>query len=450
MAEPQRETTHRCGAHPYPASPLEVDLRIARGARPTLLPPSPRADPGAPAREPELQELLGAMLAPRAAARPSAAAVLRHPLFWPGHARLRLLLQLSDALEASEPRPPAHAAALTALEAEALARGWLPWVERVPAELLVEASRRRGYCAGSVRALLRLLRNTWHHTDELSPSPVGALPPREPAGFVDFWCSRFPGLLPAARRHAAALGLAVGAYEATDAPECSAAPREAEGATVLDVARRREGGVEEGGATGGGAVAGEGGGAAEVHDGARDGEEAGEEASEEAGNEDGVCGERRGVREAQAEAMVAEVGSRIPGRFAQPSTELCRSLYCAASEADGGASLCHGERCAFAHAVAELKPTRHRRHPTAAHVADQVALWMVDALPQADRDAADRSADAFKELYRRYCAHARHTAPPHWRPVLLMMQRHRLVEGLVPKAKSLDGWRPGPLLREPS
>ena len=68
------------------------------------------------------------MLAPRAAARPSAAAVLRHTLFWPGHARLRLLLQLSDALEAPEPRPPAHAAALTALEAEALALGWLPWL----------------------------------------------------------------------------------------------------------------------------------------------------------------------------------------------------------------------------------------------------------------------------------------------------------------------------------
>ena len=70
--------------HPYPASPLEVDVRIARGARPTLLPPSPRADPGAPARAPELHELLVEMLAPRAAARPSAAAVLRHTLFWPG------------------------------------------------------------------------------------------------------------------------------------------------------------------------------------------------------------------------------------------------------------------------------------------------------------------------------------------------------------------------------
>ena len=166
---------------------------------------------------------------------------------------------------------------------------------------------------------------------------------------------------------------------------------------------------------------------------------------EEAGNEDG--GVRAGG-EAEAEAVVAEVGSRIPGRFAQPSTELCRSLYCAAGEACGGASLCHGERCAFAHAVAELKPTHHRRHPTAAHVADQMALWMVNTLPPAERDDSDRSADAFKELYRRYCAHARHTAPPHWRPVLLMMQRHRLVEGLVPKAKSLDGWRPGPLLRE--
>jgi hypothetical protein len=178
----------------------------------------------------------------------------------------------------------------------------------------------------------------------------------------------------------------------------------------------------------------------EVHDGAWDGEAV----SEEAANEDGVCGERRGEGEARAEAVV---GSRIPGRFAQPSTELCRSLYCAAGEAGGGASLCHGERCAFAHAVAELKPTRHRRHPTAAHVADQVALWMVDVLPPAERDDTDRSADAFKELYRRYCADARHTAPPHWRPVLLMMQRHRLVEGLVPQAKSLDGWRHGPLLR---
>ena len=441
--------------HPYPASPLEVDVRIARGARPTLLPPSPRADPGAPARAPELHELLVEMLAPRAAARPSAAAVLRHTLFWPGHARLRLLLQLSDALEAPEPRPPAHAAALTALEAEALALGWLPWAERVPAELLVEASRRRGYCAGSVRALLRLLRNTWHHADELSPSSSdGArMPPREPDGFVDFWCARFPGLLAVARRHAAVLGLVVGVHAAAGVPECSSA-REAE-ATSSHVARRegggeagggQEGGGEEGGGEeGGGAIAVADSGAAVVHDAAWDGEEVGEEAGEEARNEDG--GVRAGG-EAQAEAVVAEVGSRIPGRFAQPSTELCRSLYCAAGEAGGGASLCHGERCAFAHAVAQLKPTHPRRHPTDAHVADQMALWMVNTLPPAERDDSDRSADAFKELYRRYCAHARHTAPPHWRPVLLMMQRHHLVEGLVPKAKSLDGWRPGPLLRE--
>merc|ERR1719231_1647609 len=92
-----------CGAHPYPASPLEVDLRIAQGCAPTLLPPSPRANPAAPARAAELRELLAAMLSPRPAARPAAAAVLRAPLFWPAHARLRLLLQLSDALEAAEP-----------------------------------------------------------------------------------------------------------------------------------------------------------------------------------------------------------------------------------------------------------------------------------------------------------------------------------------------------------
>ena len=75
-----------------------------------------------------------------------------------------------------------------------------------------------------------------------------------------------------------------------------------------------------------------------------------------------------------------------------------------------------------------------------------MALWMARELPPADGADTERSADAFKELYKRYCAHARHTGPPHWRPVLLMMQRHRLVDGLAPKAKTLDGWRLGPLM----
>jgi len=47
---------------------------------------------------------------------------------------------------------------------------------------------------------------------------------------------------------------------------------------------------------------------------------------------------------------------------------------------DGGAVLtaCVGARCNFAHSMAELVATRRRRHPTAAHMADQLALWLVE------------------------------------------------------------------------
>jgi hypothetical protein len=49
-------------------------------------------------------------------------------------------------------------------------------------------------------------------------------------------------------------------------------------------------------------------------------------------------------------------------------------------------------------------------------------------------------------MYKSFCQVRAHVAPPMWRPVMLMMGRHRLLAGVRPKAKSQDGWDWGPLL----
>jgi len=66
-------------------------------------------------------------------------------------------------------------------------------LSRVPQALLSQGSRRRGYSPTSARALLRFLRNTWHHVADLPP-PVQRLLTKQPETFCRFWCSRFPEL----------------------------------------------------------------------------------------------------------------------------------------------------------------------------------------------------------------------------------------------------------------
>lgn len=57
-----------------------------------------------------------------------------------------------------------------------------------------------------------------------------------------------------------------------------------------------------------------------------------------------------------------------------------------------------------------------------------------------------RTAEGFKQLYKAFCQARGHVAPPMWRPVMVMMLRHRLLAGFKPKAKSQEGWRWGALL----
>ena len=78
-------------------------------------------------------------------------------------------------------------------------------------------------------------------------------------------------------------------------------------------------------------------------------------------------------------------------------------------------------------------------------MADQLGLWLARTLPRGELKGPHDAA-RFAELYREYRQHAAHVAPPHWKAVLLMMVRHRLVCGISAKGKTLDGWAASPLL----
>jgi hypothetical protein len=77
-----------------------------------------------------------------------------------------------------------------------------------------------------------------------------------------------------------------------------------------------------------------------------------------------------------------------------------------------------------------------------------VAAWILEVVRAGGQGllATQRTADGFKQLYKSFCQARAHVAPPMWRPVMLMMGRHRLLAGVRPKAKSHDGWDWGPLL----
>ena len=188
------------GHHPFRGGPLEVELEIARGAPPEVRDADGRADADAPSRKAELRRLFGAMLSAEPARRPTARDAARDVALWSASARLELLLSVSDALEEEDE------AALRALEAHAApcARAWRA---RVRDDLLSAAERRRRYDGRSAHALLRLVRNTWHHHAEL-PAALRRALPRRPLPFVRYWCEAFPSLMGAAHAAAAALGAA--------------------------------------------------------------------------------------------------------------------------------------------------------------------------------------------------------------------------------------------------
>ena len=140
----------------------------------------------------EAQDLITKMVATDPRQRPSAEAVLLHPFFWTAQKRLLFLCDASDRFEIMDRDPPEPT--LVVLESHARQIVGDDWAKALDRTFLDNLGKYRKYDGASVRDLLRVLRNKKHHYQDL-PEPVRVHLGSLPAGFLQYFTGRFPGLL---------------------------------------------------------------------------------------------------------------------------------------------------------------------------------------------------------------------------------------------------------------
>ncbi|KAM6957206.1 serine/threonine-protein kinase/endoribonuclease IRE1 [Aplochiton taeniatus] len=122
--------------------------------------------------------------------RPSAESVLKHPFFWSLERELQFFQDVSDRIE----KEPLDGPIVRQLErgGRAVVKG--DWREHITVPLQTDLRKFRSYKGGSVRDLLRAMRNKKHHYREL-PVEVQETLGSIPDEFVSYFTSRFPHLL---------------------------------------------------------------------------------------------------------------------------------------------------------------------------------------------------------------------------------------------------------------
>uniref|UniRef100_A0A663F0M0 Serine/threonine-protein kinase/endoribonuclease IRE1 n=1 Tax=Aquila chrysaetos chrysaetos TaxID=223781 RepID=A0A663F0M0_AQUCH len=136
------------------------------------------------------RELIAAMISPEPQHRPSAPMVLMHPFFWSEEKQLQFFQDVSDRIE----KEPAEGPIVSALESGGRSVVRTNWRMHISLPLQTDLRKFRTYKGGSVRDLLRAMRNKKHHYHEL-PADVQAALGSVPDGFVRYFTSRFPRLL---------------------------------------------------------------------------------------------------------------------------------------------------------------------------------------------------------------------------------------------------------------
>ncbi|KIR32368.1 IRE protein kinase [Cryptococcus deuterogattii MMRL2647] len=140
----------------------------------------------------EVEDLVSRLLSSEPDARPSTSECLTHPIFWPAAKSLGFLCDASDRFEIMQTEPPEPT--LVRLEQGAQSVVGKDWYSRLDKTFTSSLGKYRKYKGGSVRDMLRAMRNKKHHYQDLEPAVqkhLGALP----AGFLLYFTSRFPKLL---------------------------------------------------------------------------------------------------------------------------------------------------------------------------------------------------------------------------------------------------------------
>ncbi|XP_044305442.1 serine/threonine-protein kinase/endoribonuclease IRE1 isoform X1 [Varanus komodoensis] len=136
------------------------------------------------------RDLIEQMISTDPQKRPSAKCVLKHPFFWSLEKQLQFFQDVSDRIEKESLDGPI----VKELEKGGRAVVNMDWREHITVPLQTDLRRFRSYKGGSVRDLLRAMRNKKHHYRELPPEVQETLG-SVPDDFVRYFTLRFPHLL---------------------------------------------------------------------------------------------------------------------------------------------------------------------------------------------------------------------------------------------------------------
>ncbi|WAQ87039.1 hypothetical protein PtA15_7A768 [Puccinia triticina] len=161
----------------------------------------------------EAQQLIRSMIRSNPKERPTAEEVLQNPYFWEPTKRLNFLCDCSDRFEIMERDPPEEA--LIRLEDQEqfyryvhhkssplnhlvpnknLHPKGLDWYKIIDRGLVDNLGKYRKYDGGSIRDLLRVMRNKKHHFQDL-PDGIKKSLGDIPEGFLNYFSRKFPSLL---------------------------------------------------------------------------------------------------------------------------------------------------------------------------------------------------------------------------------------------------------------
>uniref|UniRef100_A0A8C5FB98 non-specific serine/threonine protein kinase n=1 Tax=Gadus morhua TaxID=8049 RepID=A0A8C5FB98_GADMO len=136
------------------------------------------------------RDIIEQMLSTEPQERPAAESVLKHPFFWSLERELHFFQDVSDRIE----KEPLDGPIVRQLERGGRAVVKCDWREHITVPLQTDLRKFRSYKGGSVRDLLRAMRNKKHHYREL-PLDVQETLGTIPDDFVSYFTSRFPHLL---------------------------------------------------------------------------------------------------------------------------------------------------------------------------------------------------------------------------------------------------------------
>eukprot|EP00033_Pygsuia_biforma_P000475 GCRY01000561.1.p1 GENE.GCRY01000561.1~~GCRY01000561.1.p1 ORF type:complete len:1105 (+),score=333.29 GCRY01000561.1:250-3564(+) len=191
------------GAHPF-GGRIEQEVNIVHG-RLSLAPSL--------CGSALVTDLLKTMLSADPTHRPPISRCLTHPVFWSASRFLTFLLDLSDRMEIEEadsplvlqmdsyavdvfdmgPDPTTTTATATATTSSSSGEVF-GWALGIGADLLENLGKYRKYKFGSLRDLLRVIRNKKNHFRDL-PDHLRLLIGAPPADYLNFFHTRFPKLL---------------------------------------------------------------------------------------------------------------------------------------------------------------------------------------------------------------------------------------------------------------